>query len=669
LIELLLVTILALLLLSLISQWNKLANTRPTPKTSAEFIVGMGNQVPDTHRVAGLSCPPFHKGIPLDPSILESMIYWRDIPSDELYTSPLAQSLQELYPDLPEQYITFELDEGGFNNVRMALENVLVIAIATNRTVVLPPVQNMYRLWDLKLNSTMKQYLSQQLDQLPNSGLQQHEQQELIRSLRRQIPLQRRQFSIADFFHLASIQRELGNKFRVISMHEFLERLGRTGQLRDLKTGQVLFPPGNRTDWDGGSLRNWDAARVTANQHQPRNADGVQLWTYLRRVTRPMDFWNPQHALLAIPCNATPAAQEELHLALQQVLAQERSIPVGMDASLPQWERRARMLDKSPIPVNASMVDRLSAVLGDRHDLYFYNLDYWDYDKKAAPFSPETNGNTDSRTIDSRVIHIRGQQGTGRLLAQFYTFVFFADYRQDLWMKRFVRDHLRYIDDVFCAAARVIQALRQDAAIHYRNVTSQNPLLLRRVEANRARYHGSAADSQQEDRYDSMHIRRGDFQFTHMIPDTLDIYEHNAKLYIGKNHTVYIATDEANRTDFSFLEQHYNVRYLSDYESLLDGLNTNYFGMVDQLVAAQGETFMGTYFSTYTAYIIRLRGYYAIKRRYPGYEYGITQSYYLAKPQARFYSRLPRSYRSPRPPYWQEEFPVGWRDIDHDINL
>lgn len=36
-------------------------------------------------------------------------------------------------------------------------------------------------------------------------------------------------------------------------------------------------------------------------------------------------------------------------------------------------------------------------------------------------------------------------------------FLFFADWRHDLWTKRFVRDHLRYVDEIQCAAARVVR--------------------------------------------------------------------------------------------------------------------------------------------------------------------------------------------------------------------
>lgn len=42
--------------------------------------------------------------------------------------------------------MTFEPDHGGWNNIRMSMEVVLVFAFVTGRTLVLPPEQPMYLL-------------------------------------------------------------------------------------------------------------------------------------------------------------------------------------------------------------------------------------------------------------------------------------------------------------------------------------------------------------------------------------------------------------------------------------------------------------------------------------------------------------------------------------------
>ena len=49
--------------------------------------------------------------------------------------------------------------------------------------------------------------------------------------------------------------------------------------------------------------------------------------------------------------------------------------------------------------------------------------------------------------------------------------------------------------------------------------------------------------------------------------------------------------------------------FLNDFMDALKGVSPNYFGMLDQLVAAQGRNFYGTFFSTFTGYISRIRGY------------------------------------------------------------
>ena len=45
-----------------------------------------------------------------------------------------------------DKYLTFEYDNGGWNNIRMGLECLLVVAHATGRTLVVPPQQHLYLL-------------------------------------------------------------------------------------------------------------------------------------------------------------------------------------------------------------------------------------------------------------------------------------------------------------------------------------------------------------------------------------------------------------------------------------------------------------------------------------------------------------------------------------------
>ena len=83
-----------------------------------------------------LSCERY--GGPSD-TVAQEMVYWQKIPSDNKYQSPFFRK-NELIRTTNcgnEMYMTFEPDEGGFNNIRMAYETVLALAHAMGRTLVL----------------------------------------------------------------------------------------------------------------------------------------------------------------------------------------------------------------------------------------------------------------------------------------------------------------------------------------------------------------------------------------------------------------------------------------------------------------------------------------------------------------------------------------------------
>lgn len=64
------------------------------------------------------------------------------MPGDDTYESPITPH-HDLHHD---RYITFEYDQGGWNNVRMGMEILIVMAHAMGRTLVLPPAQHLYLL-------------------------------------------------------------------------------------------------------------------------------------------------------------------------------------------------------------------------------------------------------------------------------------------------------------------------------------------------------------------------------------------------------------------------------------------------------------------------------------------------------------------------------------------
>lgn len=81
-------------------------------EVSVEDVIdeGGGDTSP-THSIGGLTCSKY--GGPSN-EIASEMIYWQDIPSDAAFTSPFHnKAIGE-----PVQYLTFEPDGGGWNNIR-----------------------------------------------------------------------------------------------------------------------------------------------------------------------------------------------------------------------------------------------------------------------------------------------------------------------------------------------------------------------------------------------------------------------------------------------------------------------------------------------------------------------------------------------------------------------
>ena len=102
------------------------------------------NEAPKINsKLAGLNCEA-HGGPPNE--IAQQMVYWEDIDSDNTYVSPFMPPSTDR-----RQYMTFESDHGGWNNIRMAMETCFAMAVAMGRTLVLPPEQGMYLLHKVRV--------------------------------------------------------------------------------------------------------------------------------------------------------------------------------------------------------------------------------------------------------------------------------------------------------------------------------------------------------------------------------------------------------------------------------------------------------------------------------------------------------------------------------------
>lgn len=390
------------------------------------------------------------------------------------------------------------------------METALLMSHAMGRTLVLPPEQRMY-LID-KMNGEQKTM-----------------------------------FGFQDFFHLDAISIE-HKGFKILRTEEFLEKEGITGGLKNKETGSVMFPPKNRTNWDG--------------------PDRQTLFQYLREVGMTPE-WESWDCALAIPQSRDDEAIDDLNNMLHSI----------MDGSYGKPVPTVEEFTGNPTPVNASMAERMREMLADRKELCIY----------------------DKALQNSKLIHLKVHNGV-RLLTHFYAFIFFADWKQDLWSKRFVRDHLRYVDEIVCAAARVVEAVREHAIL--KNATNTEGI------------------------YDAMHVRRGDFQFPPTQLPADELYD-LSKGNLEQGSTLYVATDEKNKTFFEPFKKHYEVVFLNDFLHVLPGVNTNYYGMIDQLVCYKSRTFYGTWWSTLSGYVNRMKGYYTAKHKLEGYKDGTLRSFYF----------------------------------------
>jgi hypothetical protein len=99
--------------------------------------------------------------------------------------------------------------------------------------------------------------------------------------------------------------------------------------------------------------------------------------------------------------------------------------------------------------------------------------------------------------------------------------------------------------------------------------------------------------------FDAFHVRRGDFQYQKTRVSAEEILK-MAKKKLTEGTTLFIATDERKKEFFDPLKEHYRVFFLDDFHDQLEGINTNYYGMIDQLVASRSRIFYGCWFSTFT---------------------------------------------------------------------
>jgi len=500
----------------------------------------------DAHPLGGLDCTD-HGG-PSSRAAVEDMIYWSDIPADSTYRSPFSRQRtpddESSRTNPRKQYLTFEQDEAGFNNVRMSMEVIVVLAHSTGRTLVLPPKQ--------KLNMLGGK----------NGGEE--------------------GWTFNDFFHLDLLAKE-HEGIDIISTEEYLREMTSSA----VDGNNLPPPPQGRINWDGASKEELKL-----------------LSAYLRDHSVIPQGWDPTECVLGMPSTRGQHKLEELLDAMETVA---KMAPA--DHEVP-WD---------PPPTTPSVEYRLREILGGRKKLCLYT----------------------EKLQEAQVLHIprdHTDKNYFRLLTHWYAFIFFQDHKTDLYYKRFVRDHIRLRDELQCSAARIVAEIRQKA---------------RKMGDKDGRFH-------------AMHIRRGDFMEYFPVTGLSagELYETSrAELEtLPGVRVLYIATDEQDKAFFDPFRKNYSVFFLNDFEEIanLPDNDNGFGGMVDQLVAAKGVTFGGTFWSTFSGYINRLRGYHATKAELSGAERGELNSFYFAPEQKKYQMR---KYMPVKLPLYMREFPTAWINL------
>eukprot|EP00554_Chaetoceros_debilis_P012580 CAMPEP_0194115626 /NCGR_PEP_ID=MMETSP0150-20130528/24183_1 /TAXON_ID=122233 /ORGANISM="Chaetoceros debilis, Strain MM31A-1" /LENGTH=591 /DNA_ID=CAMNT_0038806157 /DNA_START=97 /DNA_END=1868 /DNA_ORIENTATION=- len=235
-------------------------------------------------------------------------------------------------------------------------------------------------------------------------------------------------------------------------------------------------------------------------------------------------------------------------------------------------------------------------------------------------------------TQEEQLIHLKNAKGW-RIMAHYYGYMYFTNTAIFNYYKRFVRDFMHYHDEIYCAAGKIILALQ--------------------LEGEKL---GFKIDEEGGGGFSSMHVRRGDLQYKAVKISAEEWYDNLKDTWQDKE-IIYIATDERNKTFFDPIKEHNNVKFLDDYWDYADlgKLDGNYMGMIDTIIASRGRSFAGTFRSTFTGYINRMRGYHGMSMK-DSY-YGFLEKKKVTHEWLDYYDGTTFAL----------EWPDGWIGIDGDV--
>jgi hypothetical protein len=559
----------------------------------------------------GLDCRPY--GDSIDDEILSDLVYWKDIHEDYSFVGPFHPTIEAAGEDggagnLSRRYVTFEVDvNAGFNRNRMQLETMLAMAWAMGRILVLPPK---WSLWPHEAGTASYS-------------------------------------SFNDYFDLDALTKKFVG-VDIVTMEEFLTmeamagrlNAGGDGKFPDSKLvalGQSLKPPSDKVDWNG-------------------DGDMSQLFEYLEKVAL-TPAWDFDTCIAAFPKNVedgTDEANTNLNKMMSGIVRRTDGRP----------KPRPQSFQGKPTPVDAPPVERLREIMGKRELLCVYE-------------GPMQDANLIHFKITKGDTSVDQDDGPGH----WYSSIFIEDHKHDLFVKRLIRDGLRYNDEIQCAAAKVISGIRKIAISDAKKANDEDTAEDEggksakkandedTVEdeggksANKANDEDTAEDGGKRT-YNALHLRR--FRHSHqdaILPPS-DIGAVVSERF-GDGGVVYVATDskgdEADLLDH--IDDNVKIVTLRSFITNVAKVDPKYYGMIDQVVASRSEVFLGTYFSSFTNGVNRLRGYHS-QNSQRSKQNGAINSYYAAPKGKEGDMRV---YKAISKPFYAREYPLAWRGIDAGV--
>ena len=160
------------------------------------------------------------------------VVYWKVVPGDADYESPYRRKNKQ-----DKKFMTFKYDPAGYNNIRMSLESLAVLAHAMGRVFVIPPDEHEELLRPHSADVAKR-----------NEKLHRESSQDM---------------GVDDIFNMSLLRSQRG--FSTMTMDEFIQNEAMKGRIKG-----VLPPPFE------GNLR------------------GNALWTYLISVADLSYGWHPK---------------------------------------------------------------------------------------------------------------------------------------------------------------------------------------------------------------------------------------------------------------------------------------------------------------------------------------------------------------------------------------